>query len=92
MSTPFHRPPVRPALAGAVIRNGAGLERRGRRLAIEAARSVDDRHPQGGLTLSAAGFGGGLPWVLDRGSVELSANGKLEASVRHLVLAAGATR
>jgi hypothetical protein len=45
--------------------------------------------PQGGLAISGVA-GGGLPWVLDRGSVELSSSGKLELSVRHLVLAAGA--
>ncbi len=33
--------------------------------------------------------GGGLPWVLDRGDAKLFADGRLQVSVRHLVLAAG---
>ncbi len=43
----------------------------------------------GGQTLLGV-KGGGLPWVLDRGDARLFADGRLQVSVRHLVLAAGA--
>ncbi len=42
----------------------------------------------GGQTLLGV-KGGGLPWVLDRGDAHLFADGRLDVSVRHLVLAAG---
>ena len=45
--------------------------------------------PQAGLALDGIA-GGGIPWVLDRGDASLFADGRLQVSVRHLVLAAGA--
>lgn len=44
--------------------------------------------PQGGLAINGVA-GGGLPWVLDRGDARLFSDGRLQVSVRHLVLAAG---
>jgi hypothetical protein len=42
----------------------------------------------GGQTLLGV-KGGGLPWVLDRGDARLFADGRLQVTVQHLVLAAG---
>ena len=44
--------------------------------------------PTGGLALEGVA-GGGIPWMLDRGDARLFADGRLQVSVRHLVLAAG---
>lgn len=45
--------------------------------------------PTGGLSLLGVS-GGGIAWRLDRGDARLFADGRLQVSVRHLVLAAGA--
>lgn len=44
--------------------------------------------PQGGLAINGVA-GGGIAWMLDRGDARLFSDGRLEVSVRHLVLAAG---
>ncbi|HEY4751639.1 MAG TPA: hypothetical protein VIH37_00025 [Candidatus Limnocylindrales bacterium] len=44
--------------------------------------------PTGGLVISGVP-GGGIPWRLDRGDARLFADGRLQVSVQHLVLAAG---
>lgn len=44
--------------------------------------------PTGGLSLLGVS-GGGIPWVLDRGDAKLFADGRLQVSVQHLVLASG---
>ena len=44
--------------------------------------------PTGGLSLLGVP-GGGIPWVLDRGDARLFADGRLQVSVNHLVLATG---
>jgi hypothetical protein len=77
-----------PALAGAVMAVAllAGS------VAADPGTKVLDASmtgiPTGGLSLLGVS-GGGIPWVLDRGDARLFADGRLQVTVQHLVLASG---
>lgn len=77
-----------PAVAGALIAvaiaAGAVTADPGTKLVDASMTGI----PTGGLALEGVA-GGGIPWMLDRGDARLFADGRLEVSVRHLVLAAG---
>ena len=77
-----------PAFAGAllavVLAAGAATADPGNKLLDASLTGI----PTGGLALEGVA-GGGVPWVLDRGDARLYADGRLQVSVRHLVLAAG---
>jgi hypothetical protein len=79
---------LRPALIGAAIAAALAV---GPVAADPGTKMLDASLtgiPTGGLSLLGV-TGGGLPWVLDRGDARLFADGRLEVSVRHLVLASG---
>jgi hypothetical protein len=79
---------ARPALIGAAI---AVALTAGSVVADPGTKVLDASMtgiPVAGQTLLGV-KGGGLPWMLDRGDAKLFADGRLEVSVRHLVLAAG---
>jgi hypothetical protein len=77
-----------PALAGAlvaiVIAAGSVAADPGTKLLDASMTGI----PTGGLALLGVS-GGGIPWRLDRGDAKLFADGRLQVSVRHLVLATG---
>jgi hypothetical protein len=77
-----------PAVAGAlivvVLAAGAAAADPGTKMLDASMTGI----PAGGPTLEGVA-GGGLPWVLDRGDARLFADGRLQVSVRHLVLASG---
>lgn len=77
-----------PAIAGAliavVLAGGAVTADPGTKILDASLTGI----PTGGLALEGVS-GGGVPWVLDRGDARLFADGRLQVSVRHLVLAAG---
>jgi hypothetical protein len=77
-----------PAVAGALIAvalvAGAAAADPGTRLLDASMTGI----PTGGLAIDGVA-GGGKPWVLDRGSAKLSADGRLQVSVQHLVLENG---
>ena len=79
---------VRPALLGATIATvlavGSVTADPGTKLLDASMTGI----PTAGQTLLGVA-GGGVPWVLDRGDARLFADGRLQVSVRHLVLAAG---
>ncbi len=79
---------VRPALLGAAIAvalaTGAVTADPGTKVLDASMTGI----PTAGLSLLGVN-GGGIPWVLDRGDARLFADGRLEVSVRHLVLATG---
>ncbi len=78
-----------PALAGAavaiVLATGSVAADPGNKILDASLTGI----PTGGLSLLGVS-GGGIPWMLDRGDARLFADGRLQVSVRHLVLAAGA--
>jgi len=78
-----------PAIAGAaiavVLASSAATADSGNKLLDASMTGI----PTGGLALDGIA-GGGIPWMLDRGDARLFADGRLQVSVRHLVLAAGA--
>jgi hypothetical protein len=86
MSMRVHR--LLPAAIGAVVAvvlaAGAATADPGTKLLDASMTGI----PTGGLALEGVA-GGGIPWVLDRGDAKLFANGRLQVSVRHLVLASG---
>ncbi len=79
---------VRPALIGAAIATvlavGSATADPGTRLLDASMTGI----PTAGQSLLGVA-GGGVPWVLDRGDARLFADGRLQVSVAHLVLAAG---
>ena len=83
-----HARRLAPAIAGAMLAvalaGGAAIADPGTKLLDASMTGI----PTGGLALQGVA-GGGIPWVLDRGDARLFANGRLEVSVRHLVLASG---
>lgn len=89
MSIRIHVARLAPALAGAALAaaltTGAATAGPGTKLLDASMTGI----PQGGLVLDGVA-GGGIPWMLDRGDARLFADGRLEVSVRHLVLASGA--
>ena len=80
--------PVRPALLGAAIATilavGSVTADPGTKI-LDASMAPISTPGQSLLGVA----GGGLPWVLDRGDVRLFADGRLQVTVDHLVLAAG---
>jgi hypothetical protein len=80
--------PLRPALLGAAIAvalvAGTVTADPGNKLLDANLTGI----PTAGLSLLGVS-GGGIPWVLDRGDAKLFADGRLDVSVRHLVLATG---
>lgn len=79
---------VRPALLGAAIATvlavGSVTADPGTKLLDASMTGI----PTAGMSLLGVA-GGGVPWVLDRGDARLFADGRLQVSVQHLVLAAG---
>ena len=79
---------VQPALLGAAIATvlavGSVTADPGTKLLDASMTGI----PTAGMSLLGVA-GGGVPWVLDRGDARLFADGRLQVSVQHLVLAAG---
>ena len=80
-------PSVAGALLAASLVGGVAMADPGTKLVDASMTGI----PTGGLALQGVA-GGGIPWVLERGDARLFADGRLEVSVRHLVLAAGALK
>jgi hypothetical protein len=77
-------PAILGALAAVVIAAGSAAADPGTRLLDASMTGI----PTGGVSLLGVS-GGGSPWRLDRGDAKLFMDGRLQVSVRHLVLAAG---
>jgi hypothetical protein len=77
-----------PAVAGALIAvalaTGVATANPGTKLLDASMTGI----PTGGMMLEGVA-GGGLPWVLARGDARLFADGQLQVSVSHLVIATG---
>ena len=77
-------PAIVGALLGVVLATSAVTADPGTKLLDASLTGI----PTGGLVISGIP-GGGIPWTLDRGDARLFADGRLQVSVQHLVLAAG---
>lgn len=77
-------PAVIGALVAVVLAAGAATANPGTKILDASMTGI----PTGGMALEGVA-GGGLPWVLDRGDAKLFADGRLQVSVSHLVIATG---
>ena len=77
-------PAVCGALIAVVLATGAAAADPGTKILDASMTGI----PTAGLALEGVA-GGGVPWVLDRGDARLFADGRLQVSVQHLVLASG---